>query len=473
MLDKPYNSLPFLGSREKEEESMGYGKFVVIIITILFVGTMVIPNLSGLQTKENLPIKAAQLSIEQPWWNHQWSYRKQILINHTKVSGNLTNFPVLIQIVSSDLANHSQKNGYDFVFVNETGYKLNHEIESYDSVNGVLLAWVNVTSLNNNKDTILWLYYGNPKCSDQQDIEDTWDGSYYAVWHLSNNQWKDSTRNHRDLTDGTPNATTTTNGQVGNCAFFNGTNRLQTIISATDLQNFALELWINPESSIMHYSPISKSNTTYTDWRSYDWYLTTEYDYGSQFMLKVHYDSNQESDYWDWNGGQTLNTWEYYTLNYFSGQQAYGWRLPTPINNDSPYGNATNSTTYTSLIQIGGLTGSLYQGLVDEVRISTHPRSQDWHNTSLNNMQNPASFITIGAEEFGGSNFKHAFMFGKYSNLTSDNGLFTVEAVNLRIVELKPFQFLHYTAHEKITYSERYKGIMTSQFLLGAFDLVI
>ena len=54
-------------------------------------------------------------------------------------------------------------NGYDIMFANECGKKLDHEIESYNSGTGELLAWggrvPNVSSL---ADTKLYMYYGNP-----------------------------------------------------------------------------------------------------------------------------------------------------------------------------------------------------------------------------------------------------------------------------------------------------------------------
>ena len=37
------------------------------------------------------------------WWDNNWSHRKTITIDHTKVSGSLVNFPVLIDITDSNL----------------------------------------------------------------------------------------------------------------------------------------------------------------------------------------------------------------------------------------------------------------------------------------------------------------------------------------------------------------------------------
>jgi len=89
------------------------------------------------------------------WWDTGWLYRKNITIDHTKISATLTGFPVLIDITDSDLQSEAQSSGDDIVFTSESGVKLSHEIEYYDNSDGHLICWVNVTSLSDTVDTIL------------------------------------------------------------------------------------------------------------------------------------------------------------------------------------------------------------------------------------------------------------------------------------------------------------------------------
>ncbi|MBE3123080.1 MAG: DUF2341 domain-containing protein, partial [Thermoplasmata archaeon] len=99
------------------------------------------------------------------WWNTSWQYRKTITIDHTKVASNLTNFSVMILLENdTDLATKTQNDGDDIVFTDQNRHKLNHEIELYTNAAGHLVAWVNVTTLSSTKDTILYMYYGNPSC---------------------------------------------------------------------------------------------------------------------------------------------------------------------------------------------------------------------------------------------------------------------------------------------------------------------
>jgi hypothetical protein len=90
----------------------------------------------------------------------------------------LVNFPILIDITDTDLIGHTQSNGNDIVFTNKTGIKLNHEIEYYNSPTGKLVAWVNITHLSSTQDTIIYLYYDNPACSNQQNPTGTWNANY-------------------------------------------------------------------------------------------------------------------------------------------------------------------------------------------------------------------------------------------------------------------------------------------------------
>jgi hypothetical protein len=138
------------------------------------------------------------------WWNCNWSYVKKITIDHTKVQGDQENFPVLLyQAADADLAAHAQDSGFDLVFTdryNLTQYS--HELEKFDGDTGELWAWVRFPSLSSTQDTIVYLYYGNPSCGDQQHVAETWDANYMMVQHLqqSSGAFVDSTVQSNDGT---------------------------------------------------------------------------------------------------------------------------------------------------------------------------------------------------------------------------------------------------------------------------------
>jgi cyclophilin family peptidyl-prolyl cis-trans isomerase len=69
---------------------------------------------------------------------------------------------------------------------------------------------------------------------------------------------------------------------------------------------------------------------------------------------------------------------------------------------------------------------------------------------------------------------KSAFLFGRFQNVIVEGDYVTVEAVNLRIIFFKPFQFFHYTTGETITFVNQSNGIIIAKhFLIGSCNVVL
>ncbi|MGV8162089.1 MAG: DUF2341 domain-containing protein, partial [Candidatus Nanoarchaeia archaeon] len=118
------------------------------------------------------------------WAMPGWNYRKQIVIDHSAVVGDVYNFPVLIDFTDMNVGFKSQVDGDDFLFTSVDGVtKLDHEIESFDSGSGHLVAWVNVPSVSSSVDTVLYVYYGNADAVNQENVDAVWDSNYLAVHH--------------------------------------------------------------------------------------------------------------------------------------------------------------------------------------------------------------------------------------------------------------------------------------------------
>jgi len=136
------------------------------------------------------------------WWDKNWEYRKMIIIDHTKVQADQTDFTTLVYISSdADLAAHAQPDGDDIFFTDDNNStKLSHEIENYSSTDGKLIAWVKNPIIYANTDTVLLMYYGNAGCSSQEDISNSWDSNFKLVQHLneSSGTLYDSTSNDND-----------------------------------------------------------------------------------------------------------------------------------------------------------------------------------------------------------------------------------------------------------------------------------
>jgi len=220
-------------------EGKQYIKQIIPIVLVLF---LLLSNF--VNGKENLFIPSVQTNTENinlfennekkigfnlldkdnSWWNNDFLYRKKITIDHTKISENLKNFPILISLNSdSDLASWACDDGSDIVFIDQNNIRLNHEIESFNGSSGSLICWVNITRLSSINNTKLYMYYGDPACKISQNISSVWDSNFILVHHLNENQGvhNDSTSNNNDgVTYG--GVIQDTNGQIDGADSFDG-----------------------------------------------------------------------------------------------------------------------------------------------------------------------------------------------------------------------------------------------------------
>ena len=109
------------------------------------------------------------------WFNSSWNYRQQINISNT--AGNLTNYQVRLDLNSSNVGSNFNwsNNGSDIRFTNSTDDELSFWIEDWNSTGQEATIWVNVTSLPNNTNTTIYMYYGNPSASSASDGEATFE----------------------------------------------------------------------------------------------------------------------------------------------------------------------------------------------------------------------------------------------------------------------------------------------------------
>lgn len=201
-----------------------------------------------------------------------YAYYRRIAIDHTKCGGTsaLSNFPVMVSIAHSTFKtvangghiNHTvtQSGGNavtmpaDMMFTSDSGgmTRVPWEVESYDGTNGILIAWVKISSVSCTADTPFYVFYGDPGVTTQQSTgsyspANVWDNNYVAVWHLPHGSsllYSDSTANGHTLVPNNNPATAT--GVIDGAAYFIGG---ATVGAATSPDfafpaDFTLEFWI-------------------------------------------------------------------------------------------------------------------------------------------------------------------------------------------------------------------------------------
>ena len=113
-----------------------------------------------------------------------WEHRKKITISlNTVISGDLSNFPVLVAVTDSDFTKASDSEGRDIFFTADDGTTLlSYEIERFNSSTGEIIAWVDIPTLPAASTTDIYIYYNGPTTSTPSNM---WDSGYKLVYHLN------------------------------------------------------------------------------------------------------------------------------------------------------------------------------------------------------------------------------------------------------------------------------------------------
>ena len=327
------------------------------------------------------------------WYNPSWSYSKAITINYTNVSANLTNFPILISLADNDLRNHAVTNGYDIVFTAADGTnKLSHEIESYNSSNGTLVAWVRVPILSSTTNTLLFLYYGNTAASNQQLAAAVWDTNFSAVWHLGESgagvvgEYKDSTANGRNAQGmgGIPKQAT---GKIGTGQSFNGASayiQSGTNVGITGNAVRTVSFWASLNTStIVPFAGWGSSGNNA---------LFMPGAYSGSLTLAGSGTGN------DWTGIAAAQTgiWVFHSITYDG--TTVRWYV-NGVQAGSGFAHTYATTNGPMLMGYSTYSGVYYlNGSLDEVRVSNVARPLAWILTEFTNENSPAAFSTAGTQ---------------------------------------------------------------------------
>lgn len=340
-----------------------------------------------------------------------WQYFKLITISKDNVSGpvDLLSFPVLISVTDPDLrtATYGGKvkhaSGYDIIFQDAAGNKLDFEIERYVASTGELITWVRIPVLYTNQDTTLYLYYGNDSIiSSQENKTGVWDSGYKLILHMhdSTNEATDSTANYDGKAVG--RVTFGATGKIGKAVSIGNGNYydagyldLGRRLDITSLP-FTLSAWISPINFNNYGTIFAKRDTYYITDMRFDF----DYDVGSygqpgSLLLQSGFRYEGGSEFTS-NYTLPAATWTYVTLVSRTG----GTDLYINGRLQESWGAFRLGTDSNAMVRIGNVPDSLgpdqYYGYIDEERLSAVIRTPDWIATEYLNQNNPPGFIIFG-----------------------------------------------------------------------------
>ena len=348
------------------------------------------------------------------WYDDAWLYRKAIIIDHTLVDADLINFPVLIRLTDSDLADKAQSDGDDILFTDVFGTKLDHEIETFDDTAGELVAWVRVPFLSSTQDTVLYMYYGNPDASSQEYVQGVWDSNFVMVHHL-----KEIAGSHYDSTffdnDGTTVVVTDQDaaGKINGADEFDGTNDYVRVPDDTSLQfgeeSLTAQAWIYPRSVPDPGGARVVNNRGTGPGGSYRGYQLKIKDESGQWRFGDAGIDDATGNYRSYDGTSTYsyNHWYHIVMVYDAGNELRFYVNGSPegtlgVGSYESISNALPTVIGASLAH-QGVEGAddkqFFDGLIDEVRLSDIARSAEWISTEFKNQNDTNSFYHVGNEE--------------------------------------------------------------------------
>ena len=327
-----------------------------------------------------------------------YSYQRTIVINHTKVANaDQTNFPFLFNTTDSVFATTANgghvtnSNGYDIIFsLDPYGMtKLDHEIEKYNPTTGQVIAWIRIPTLSHSSDTVLYVFAGNANVTtSQQNPTGVWDSNFMGVWHLPNGTTLSANDSTINGNNGTIVGATATTGEIGEGLNNPSTNSSYVNLSSTSLATatpsvFSVEAWINL-SGVGGYPAVVDFDASSAN----NWGLYVEAGRGIGLVVANHMPWVVSSASFSAGWNHIVATWNGQNPTmYLNGVQGgYSW-------SDSNYWNDIASAA------IGMGYSEYFNGLIDEVRVSSTVRSSDWIITGYNNQSSPSTFYALNPED--------------------------------------------------------------------------
>jgi hypothetical protein len=310
----------------------------------------------------------------------------------------ITDFPVLIRLDSSNF-DFSQvlAGGADIRF--STGDELAslpYEIELWDDSSGRAAIWVKLDTITGNSEQTIKMYWGKSDAVDESDgaaVFNTVNG-FTGVWHLDEEGNNDSA-NYQDASGNgfhgqgqSMEAASQVAGVIGNAQAFDGSSDWIIIPPMNlDTNTVTMAAWVN-------------LNGSQADWAAPFFSRAGSSIAGLSFSGgEFRYHWNDAT--WSWSSGLPVptDTWVYLTLAvtpdsailYVGGNEL--------ASNTNTTAHAIEEFDGQSTIGRDPLAGRLVDGIIDEVRISSVTRSDDWVKLSFENQKGAQSLVSLPITE--------------------------------------------------------------------------
>jgi len=392
------------------DSSAGFNSGGAITFTGADTSYVEIPDAPSLDITEAITLMA--WAKDPPAWLTGWDYRRKITIESDNIDATLTDFPLLIHLSGSCGSSSQDLTGiFDRIATNSKKIALTTsdgatqcyvEIEEWDNSNQEAWLWARIPSISSSADTDLYLYYDNAQADNDTYVgltnsapaDSVWTNDYTAVYHLaeSGTTCYDSSPNDND---GTKQAADNPDGVVGLIGYGQDFEESNVTVPYIDLgaplipadATFTVSAITKSESFSSSYSTIMAQNRFY-DGGTHFFLIIEDSPLGRVVCRMGNVSGN----------GDALISGTWY-INQLMANSA----VTESYHNNNKILDFTGSVgltqSYHTTLGVGSnhYNVEVFDGIIDEVRISSITRTTEW--LSGNYYSQVDSLNTFATEE--------------------------------------------------------------------------
>ncbi len=340
----------------------------------------------------------------KPWWDPAFGKRRKLSFKNSGGSEDLAGFPLLVVLDQGRLGYSSVKAaGEDLRFVDADQVTvLPHEIEHWNT-KGKSYLWVRVPMLDKASSADhLWLYYGNPQAAGAQNRAAVWSAGFLGVWHLHDLEDSTAAKNNATATG----ASASGGGRIAGAMSFDASKKqyleLPKHSTFAGLDQLSVELWVRTKQVWdKSYWPASATLLTRATpgGSSGDWMMLGGKNAGgTDGRLVIGVGVGGEPTI---SSTSKVNDDAYHYIVWTRTQGGQNELYLDGTKQASLKDAADKSIAADRPIQIGGEQfhsgGTFFEGLIDEVRISSAVRSPAWVDAQHRSMTD--ALLDYGPEE--------------------------------------------------------------------------
>ncbi len=331
-----------------------------------------------------------------------WTGRLTVTVPAGRVGADLADFPLLVSVVDSDLGVRAQTDGSDIRFTAGDGSPLAHEIERWDPGTGALEAWVRVPTLAAGSATTVQLYYGAADAPDQSDTRGTWADEVAAVWHLAADpagsapQLDDSSPGaHDGLADGSMTNADLVSGRAGLGLDLDGSDDVLRSgpLDLVGVDALTLSGWVRLDAHSPSATVVSKTDGAGSP------IAQVAIGSGGEVIVRLGLDGSTTT-LTSTAGAVPTGAWHHVAASW-DGATVRAVVDGTEVASSAAAGALDGDAATGMTIGDEAAGGAALDGLVDEVRVETVARSDDWLAALVANHGDPSTFLSVGSAQTG------------------------------------------------------------------------